>query len=135
MENYVLFLLLTASSMTDIRNRYVDNQLLIFCGISGVFLRVMHGIQDPVDIAGGILIPFLILFPFYAVKFIGAGDVKLLMVIGIFIGLSGLKNCLIPVTAVSVCMAVVMLARGQKFRDMRIPMAVPISLGVLLSRV
>ncbi len=134
MEEYVLFLLLTASSMTDLKYRYVDNQLIIFCMTAGLLFRMIHGVNDPVDLAAGVICPFLFLYPFYAMRLLGAGDVKLIMAAGVFTGLNGLKMSLIPVTVISVILTIYMAVREKKIRDLKIPMAIPISLGILISR-
>ncbi len=131
MKDHVLLLLLTASSMTDLKARYVDNQLVLFCGFLGIMLRIMDHSFDIADIAGGVIAPFLLLFPFYAMRLIGAGDVKLLMAAGVFTGLSGLKESMIPITVVSAVIAAVMVFRKRRTKEIKIPMAVPISIGIL----
>ena len=134
MEEHVLFLLLAASSMTDLKYRYIDNQLILFCMISGLGIRLVHGVTDPADLIAGVICPFLLLYPFYAMRLIGAGDVKLLMAAGVFTGLNGLKMSLIPVTVISVILTISMAIKEKKIRDLKIPMAIPISLGILISR-
>ena len=134
MEEHVLFLLLTASSMTDLKYRYVDNQLIFFCMISGLLFRLLHGVGDPVDLVAGVMCPFLFLYPFYAARLLGAGDVKLIMAAGVFTGLKGLRMSLIPVTVIAVILMLFMAIREKKIRGLKIPMAIPISLGILISR-
>ncbi len=134
MEEHVLFLLLVASSMTDLKYRYVDNQLIIFCMTIGLLLRLTNGVTDPIDLIAGVICPFIFFYPFYAMRLIGAGDVKLLMAVGVFTGLNGLKMSLIPVTVIAVILTISMAIREKKIRDLKIPMAIPISLGILISR-
>ena len=85
-----LTIFLSAAVLLDFRFDKIPNPLIItgiFTGflINGSF-RGAHGLADA--LAGGLL-PFLLLFLLHILSMIGAGDIKLFMVAGAFLGLRG----------------------------------------------
>lgn len=61
-----------------------------------VFLRIRGGGTEAVYLAFvGLLLPFILCLPLFALSMIGAGDVKLLMVLGIFAGPAGILRIML----------------------------------------
>ena len=81
----------------DIRSRRIPNRLIVLGSISGLLLHLLlppgAGLfSSPVGSLGivfslsGFAVGLLILLPFYALHTLGAGDVKLMALVGAFIG-------------------------------------------------
>ncbi|MCR4590711.1 MAG: A24 family peptidase [Lachnospiraceae bacterium] len=130
----VLFMFLIAASLTDLRARYIDNLQNVFFFVLGlVFAFLERGIEGAVDGILSALLVFALLYVFYAGGYLGAGDIKFIMSIAVYTGHEVLKESLIPVTAFSVLLLLFMAVRTGKIKGIRIPMALPVSLGILMS--
>lgn len=77
------------AAVTDWRTRKIRNVLVFPVCIAGVIWQCVYGgalgIQDALL---GAALP-LILFPLFALRMLGAGDIKLLMALGAWLGLKG----------------------------------------------
>lgn len=127
----VLFLFLTAASYTDLRFRYIDNFQNIFYFILGlIFIGIENGIYGLADGVVTALLVFAVSLIFYAAGYLGAGDIKFIMGIAAFTGHEQLIKSAVPVTVAAVMVMILMILRKGSIRGLKIPMAVPISLGV-----
>ena len=127
----VLFLFLAAASYTDLRFRYIDNFQNIFYFILGlIFIGIENGIYGLADGVVTALLVFAVSLIFYAAGYLGAGDIKFIMGIVAFTGHEQLIKSVVPVTVAAVTVMILMILRRGSIRDLKIPMAVPISLGV-----
>ncbi len=121
-----LLILLVLSLASDLRSRKVPNLLLV--AASGVFLLLVAATQHPswrVTLLGGAL-GLLVFLPFYFKSMMGAGDVKLMGVVGLCLGPKGvLASALL--TALSG--GVLVLAFFSFFKKSRVPYVVAIFLG------
>ena len=84
----VLLISLTGTAvLTDLRDRVIPNDLIVtglFWGLTGqIFIRGMRGAADW---AGGAVMPLLVLGILFYFRMMGAGDIKLLCMIGGFLG-------------------------------------------------
>ncbi|MCC6095054.1 MAG: A24 family peptidase [Eubacterium sp.] len=96
MDLPVLILFLTeGAAMLDLKEERIPNGWLL--------TGLMLGMAEQVLLPGGralrtdllsVLIPFLLLFPFFLFRMIGAGDIKLLMLIGFFMKPQEVLICL-----------------------------------------
>lgn len=87
MTALVLFVLLAAAVATDFKNHRIPNLLLMPALILALTLHTMSGgIDGLIMAAGGLTLGLAMLLPFYVVGGMGAGDVKLLGVVGSFLG-------------------------------------------------
>lgn len=90
----------------DVNSGRVKNRWLMgFCA-AGVGLRLWQVVRAGVGGAGAVVaatiadllfgaaLPFLLLFPFFLFRMIGAGDIKLFMVLGTFMGRRSILDCL-----------------------------------------
>ena len=83
----VLFVLLAAAVATDLRSHRIPNMLLLPALGLALMLHTMTGGTDGlITAAGGLVIGLAMLFPLYIVGGMAAGDVKLLGVVGGFVG-------------------------------------------------
>ena len=83
-----LAVLLTVACTSDLRTRRIPNQLVLVIAISGIAFGVVT--TSPADglvrAATGLLTGLVIWLPFYALRMLGAGDVKLFAAASTFLG-------------------------------------------------
>jgi prepilin peptidase CpaA len=85
----VLILLLISAAIVDMRTHRIPNLLVLWGAICGVVCTtiwppVYHGtIAFPLS---GLAVGLLLFFPLYLMRAMGAGDVKLLAMVGTFLG-------------------------------------------------
>jgi len=83
----VLFVLLACAVATDLSNRRIPNLLLVPALSVALMLHTMTGGVDGLVIAaGGLALGLAMLLPLYLIGGMSAGDVKLLGVVGSFLG-------------------------------------------------
>ena len=87
----VLLILLVIASVSDYRTFKIPNWLTG----SGMVFGLIYSTVVPFSIRlgflwalGGLLLGFLIMLPFYALRIMGAGDVKLMAMVGAFLGVT-----------------------------------------------
>ena len=89
MTNYILLLqVLLCAVVSDVKTKKIPNGLCIY----GIFVSLVYCLL--VDkgallhkLVPGMCIPFCMLFFLYAIRVLGAGDVKLMCVVGTYIGM------------------------------------------------
>src|SRR5215204_6262922 len=76
-----------AACITDITSRRIPNMLTFGAAAGAVIVRgTLFGSAGVIDAAAGWLTGFLILFPLFFVRGLGAGDVKLVAALGAWVG-------------------------------------------------
>lgn len=90
-----LILGLLLACWQDIRYRKVSNFLTIPFLIYGLLLALPEGVAVLQDRFLAVLIAFVLCLPLYAMRALGAGDIKLLMALGAMLGCAWLKHILI----------------------------------------
>lgn len=99
----ILPLILAVAAFTDFKYEKVPN-LLILSGFGcGIFVRVLQGNLWEADPFWGLVLPVLLFWPLFLLRAMGAGDVKLMSMMGFCMGV---RNVL---TAVAVAIAVAAL--------------------------
>lgn len=86
---FVFALLLTVAAVSDVRTRRIPNVLVAFVAASGLLFSVtafglVGGLKHSL---GGLLLGLAIWLPFYMVRWLGAGDVKLFAAAGAWLGI------------------------------------------------
>lgn len=85
--NAFLPILLAFAVFFDLRERRIPNALVLVGGASGLYLGfAAQGAAGIGNNALGMVAGGAILFPFFALRWVGAGDVKLLAVVGAHVG-------------------------------------------------
>ena len=83
----ILAIVLAAAVVTDLRSHRIPNILLAPALSLAVLLHTMHGGVDGLIVAsGGLALGLVMFLPLYLVGGMGAGDVKLLGVVGSLLG-------------------------------------------------
>ena len=134
MRIFCLSLFLSAAALSDLSKRKISNRLVLAGLLCGALLSFHAGgfgmLLDGFLTAAAILAIFWI---FFSVRLIGAGDVKLLMATAVFVGSGVIMNSIIPILVFSVITICVLAIRERRLRNLDIPLAVPVALGVLWS--
>ena len=86
----VLLSILLAAVYTDYRYKLIPNWMIIFGIISGIVIRFMRGnIFDGLEGLGGAFLLLFLCYPVFKIGGLGGGDVKLLAVVGSYLGIKG----------------------------------------------
>lgn len=87
----ILFILLVIASVSDYRTYRIPNWLTV----SGIVFGLIYNTVVPFSrdlgflwALGGLVLGFLIMLPCYALRVMGAGDVKLMAMVGAFLGVT-----------------------------------------------
>ena len=92
----ILLTLLSITLYTDIKDNKIKNIHLILPLVLGVLIAVLsNGLVGLKSSVFGIIIPFVALFLFFALKMLGAGDIKLFCTIGAIMGVNFVINNII----------------------------------------
>ena len=79
--------LVTLACITDLRSRRIPNLLTFSAAGAGIlFHLVSGGVNAALYSVGGFVLGALLFFPLFALRGMGAGDVKLLAAIGAWLG-------------------------------------------------
>jgi len=132
---YFLLPVLFIASWTDFRERRIPNSLLFPSFLLALVLNiVISGSSGLLHSLAGAFMGFVLLIIPYALGGIGAGDVKLLIVIGSFGGIyfvlySFLAGALIGGV---LSFTILIFNKVSRKRNSSIPYGIPLSLGVLV---
>lgn len=92
----ILMILVSVATYTDIKENKIKNKHLCLFLILGLILSIIYGGIDGIkDSILGIIVPFVLLFLFFAFRMFGAGDIKLYCTIGSIMGLKFILNNII----------------------------------------
>ena len=94
----VLFILLVIASVNDFRTHKIPNWLTA----GGIIFALIYNAAVPFSrdygflwALGGLFIGFVVMLPCYALRIMGAGDVKLMAMVGAFIGVTDTLHAVI----------------------------------------
>ncbi len=84
---YGLFLMLVLAVFSDLKKRKIPNTVVLFGLVSSlVFQLLAAGTAGAFSWIIGVIVGFLCFFPLYLLRGMAAGDVKLMMAVGGFLG-------------------------------------------------
>ena len=117
----VLFCLLVSAAIIDVRSHRIPNRLVLaglaFGLVYSAFVPFWgkHGFLWSL---GGAAIGFGVLFPFWLLRLMGAGDVKLMAAVGSLLGLQAIPMALLVSLATSSVFAIAFSLHKGKLREM-----------------
>lgn len=83
----ILMILLVIAAWCDVDSYRIPNKLIVIGILSGLLLRLMSaGWSELIPGLTGLLVGMLVLLPMYWLRAMGAGDVKLMGMTGVFLG-------------------------------------------------
>lgn len=83
----LLISILGIATWHDVRSHRIPNTLVLVGLIAGVLSGAwLNGVAGVISAIAGGLLGLLVLLPFYLMRTLGAGDVKLMAVVGTFLG-------------------------------------------------
>ncbi len=107
----VLLVVLTIAALTDIFYEKVPNAVIVGGIVLGIAYRLLIGEFAPVEMLCGFICPILLFWPLFLLRAMGAGDIKLMSVMGLFLGW---RAMLCAVGAAIVFAACMSLYKGLK---------------------
>ncbi len=127
MKDVLLLSFLLAASLSDLKYRKIDNALILSGILAFSFSLCLT--KGPGAFVTGLChatLLFVLLFPCFILGFLGAGDVKFLMVLILAVGAAEILDALQFIFIAALITAV--FCKKRQF-----PAAVPVSLGILAS--
>lgn len=103
--------LLFLAAASDIRTRKIPKVLTVTGFLVALVLRSMEGGAVLVDGLQGAVMAFAVVLPFFALGALGGGDLKLLVAVGAFTGVSQFLMAFVATALLGVVLAVVETAR------------------------
>jgi prepilin peptidase CpaA len=110
-----------AAAVTDVKERRIPNRLTYSAMVSGLLLQVaVHGLTGALlGVAGGLLFGGVFI-PFYLIRAIGAGDVKLAAALGSIIGIGAALQVMFATALAGGALAVfVVIGSGRIIETLR----------------
>jgi prepilin peptidase CpaA len=117
--------LLTAVARWDIRSRRIPNRLVGALVVAGIGAAVTV-LRDPVGLAGlvsGAALGLAMWGPFWLLRVVGAGDVKLAAAIGVWLGPAGVVEASALAALAGGVLALGVLARRGRLRALAVSLA------------
>lgn len=144
MKVITLLGILAAVTVTDIKKQIIPNKIIL----AGIVLRICYAVAEFITLGSGYfeilkgdlfslaLVAVLFLIGVLIIKNgIGMGDIKLMLVMGIFQGITGFISSLFCSLLVSFVVAIAMLIMKKKTRKDSIPFAPSVLVGTFISMV
>ncbi len=110
----VLVALVLIATVTDVRERRIPNWLVATGMVLGLLFHAFapQG-KGALFALSGLAVGMLVMFPFFAMRMLGAGDVKLFGAIGAFLGAGGALGTILASAAAGGALALAMTARRR----------------------
>ena len=120
-EGTVVLVTTFSAMRQDLKDGRIPNRLLFICLGTVFFLKLAGGgLKMFLMSVTGMLVPLCLLMPLFLIHVQGAGDIKLLAVIGAYFGPAGALKCLVlSYLAGGVCALVLMVRRRNFTRRFR----------------
>lgn len=114
-----MLLLLFLSALSDLKTDRIPNGFILLGIAAGILCGILSG-RDLSVIPASVLLAFLLLYPLYRIGVLGAGDVKLFVMIGCFYAAKDMAYILAGAFVIgavfSVCKLVVERNGRERFR-------------------
>ena len=128
----VLAVTLCISTVFDLVFRRIPNILLFFSLLALIVIASLSGLYELLRLLVGALFGIVLILPAYLCRSMGAGDVKLVGVVGAAVGALHVPSILLSTILIGgLISSVFLLSKNQKLKESGIPYAVAITGGVL----
>ena len=128
-----LCVFLTAACGYDYRDKRIPNHLLIWMAILGVGWRFRNqGVPGALSYLGQAALIVAFLYPFFKIGCLGAGDVKLALVMGLYLTGEYVVGAVFYGCIASAAYSLVQLARKKLSRKDTIPFVPFLYLGLII---
>lgn len=115
----VLIVMLTAAAWWDVRSYRIPNVLVMLGLVLGILLRVrLGGLAGLLVAVEGLAVGLAVLLPLYLLRIMGAGDVKLMGMVGVFLGPMDVLGALLGTLLIGGVLAIVFALRIKKLRNL-----------------
>lgn len=89
MKWLMCFTLLILSITWDVKTHRIPNQVILVGMFTGFIFSFFSTAVSPLNSIEGAIFGLMVFMPFYLLRILGAGDVKLLSAVGFFVGFPG----------------------------------------------
>lgn len=114
----LLFSILIFASFQDARTGKISNWLILIGMILGFVLQThLYGLWGIFQIIITCVVPFFILFPLFKIGVLGAGDIKIFIVMGFYMNLTDLLICIIISFIIAAIPALVKLYKEESLKE------------------
>ena len=128
----VLTVTLCISTVFDLVSRRVPNPLLFSSLLILIFIASLSGFYELLRLLVGALFGVVLILPAYLCRSMGAGDVKLVGVVGAAVGALHVPSILLSTILIGgLISSVFLLSKNKKLQESGIPYAIAITGGVL----
>jgi len=128
----VIAVTLCTSTVFDLVFRRIPNLLLFFSLLALIVIASLSGFYELLRLLVGALFGIVLILPAYLCRSMGAGDVKLVGVVGAAVGALHVPSILLSTILIGgLISSVFLLSKNQKLKESGIPYAVAITGGVL----
>lgn len=114
-QSILLFLLLL-SALADLKTDRIPNGFILLGMLIGIAGSLLSG-RDLLDIPTSVCLAFLLLYPLYKIGVLGAGDVKLFVMIGSFLTVGELMRILAGAFVIGAGFSLVKLIAERNGRE------------------
>ena len=128
----VLAVTLCISTVFDLVSRRIPNLLLFFSLLALIVIASLSGFYELLRLLVGALFGIVLILPAYLCGSMGAGDVKLVGVVGAAVGALHVPSILLSTILIGgLISSVFLLSKNKKLQASGIPYAIAITGGVL----
>lgn len=99
----MLLIILAVAAWTDLKEERIPNYLIVIGFLAGIFYRLSQGTGMLSEGLLGGIVPLFLFVPLFLIRAMGAGDIKLMSVMGIFLGVRSVLYAIV----VAICFAAV----------------------------
>lgn len=123
-EGFLAVILMLPAVESDLLYEKVENGWILFCaGLLAAMRLIGNGPGALAGMAGGAVLPVLLLWPLFRIRAIGAGDCKMLAALGLLLGPAAVLQCMVRMFLLGGVLAAALLAAegtaAQRFRYLR----------------
>lgn len=131
----VLMALLVLAAVLDVKTGRIPNWL-VFGGIAYALAYNAFFPPYPRDVGilfalAGLAVGFVALLPLYLLRAMGAGDVKLMALVGAFIGSTATIASVLTTLVAGGVLAIVLAVRARRLAGVKMPYGVAIAAGTI----